>query len=264
MTERDGRTLIHCHAGCAQGDVIDALRSRGLWPSRDDDAPRPKRRQPRLRVVEPTKLDADALARADAARAIWNAARPAAGALVETYLRARSIALPVPPVLRFAPALRHGPSGRDLPAMVAAVQDAEGSVAAIHRTYLRHGGTGKADVSPNKLALGPIADGAVRLAPAGAELGIAEGIETALSAAELYSVPTWAALGARLHAIAIPAVVRRVHVFADNGSPGMACANRTVAAYTRQGRDVLLRFPPRGYGDWNDALAALRREGVAA
>jgi hypothetical protein len=30
----DGRALVHCFAGCAQLDVIEALRHRGLWPSR--------------------------------------------------------------------------------------------------------------------------------------------------------------------------------------------------------------------------------------
>lgn len=31
VTERDGRTLVHCFAGCAQEDVLEALRQRGLW-----------------------------------------------------------------------------------------------------------------------------------------------------------------------------------------------------------------------------------------
>ena len=34
ITERNGRILVHCHAGCSQDDVIDALRGRGLWPER--------------------------------------------------------------------------------------------------------------------------------------------------------------------------------------------------------------------------------------
>lgn len=29
---RNGRVLVHCHAGCTQADVIAALRDRGLWP----------------------------------------------------------------------------------------------------------------------------------------------------------------------------------------------------------------------------------------
>jgi hypothetical protein len=31
IDERDGRLLVHCHAGCVQADVIAALRARGLW-----------------------------------------------------------------------------------------------------------------------------------------------------------------------------------------------------------------------------------------
>ena len=29
----DGRPLVHCHAGCEQSDVIEALRAKGLWGS---------------------------------------------------------------------------------------------------------------------------------------------------------------------------------------------------------------------------------------
>jgi RecA-family ATPase len=32
IAERDGRLLFVCRAGCSQDNVIDALRSRGLWP----------------------------------------------------------------------------------------------------------------------------------------------------------------------------------------------------------------------------------------
>jgi hypothetical protein len=34
ITQRDGRVLVHCHAGCRQEAVIDALRARGLWAER--------------------------------------------------------------------------------------------------------------------------------------------------------------------------------------------------------------------------------------
>ena len=29
--EEDGKTLVHCFAGCSQENVISALRERGLW-----------------------------------------------------------------------------------------------------------------------------------------------------------------------------------------------------------------------------------------
>ena len=32
VTEKDGRVLVHCHAGCPQEAVIAALRDRGVWP----------------------------------------------------------------------------------------------------------------------------------------------------------------------------------------------------------------------------------------
>ena len=32
ITEKDGKILVFCHAGCSQDQVIDALKSRNLWP----------------------------------------------------------------------------------------------------------------------------------------------------------------------------------------------------------------------------------------
>lgn len=37
LTDRDGKVLVKCHAGCSQDDVVTALRALGLWPE-------PKRR----------------------------------------------------------------------------------------------------------------------------------------------------------------------------------------------------------------------------
>ena len=32
LTQKGDQVLFYCFAGCRQGEVIDALRSRGLWP----------------------------------------------------------------------------------------------------------------------------------------------------------------------------------------------------------------------------------------
>ena len=32
VTEREGRILVKCHAGCDQGVVVAALKAKGLWP----------------------------------------------------------------------------------------------------------------------------------------------------------------------------------------------------------------------------------------
>ena len=34
LTDDSDKALVHCHAGCAQAEVIEALRGRGLWPER--------------------------------------------------------------------------------------------------------------------------------------------------------------------------------------------------------------------------------------
>ena len=40
INERSGVVLVHCHAGCPQGQVVDQLRARGLWESPNNYDPR--------------------------------------------------------------------------------------------------------------------------------------------------------------------------------------------------------------------------------
>ena len=203
------------------------------------------------------KQDERAAKRTEVALVIWRASRPALNTPVEKCLRHRDITIPVPPSLRYNPSVKYAPSGLYLPCMVAAVQAPDRNVTAIHRTYIRDDGRSKAGVSTPKMALGPIGAGAVRLGPAGPVLGIAEGIETGLSAAQLFGLPVWAALSAsRLDRLWLPPEAREVHIFADNGAAGYEAAERAAKAFQAQGRRVVVRFPPEQFGDWNDALSA--------
>jgi len=34
ITEADGKVLVHCHGGCPQRQLVEALRRRNLWPER--------------------------------------------------------------------------------------------------------------------------------------------------------------------------------------------------------------------------------------
>ncbi|MBT6959656.1 MAG: virulence-associated protein E, partial [Rhodospirillaceae bacterium] len=246
IAEKDGRVLVKCFAGCEQAAVISALKARNAWVGSRRATP----------VIEPFTRDQETRERVAAAKEIWASCQ--VGEHLTAYLNARSITLAVPPSLRFHPALLHTPTGLHLPAMVAAIQDSSRDIVAVQRTYLTGDCDKKADVSSPKMTLGPFLDGAVRLGPAGEVLGIAEGIETGLSAMQFCDVPVWAACGSRMHKVALPYCVREVHIFGDNGEPGHAAAEKAADRFTREGRRVLICYPVEQHGDWNDALCARR------
>jgi DNA primase len=146
-----------------------------------------------------------------------------------------------------------------MPAIIAAVTDAHGEVMAIQRIWLRPDRNGKALVAPAKATLGPMRDGAVRLGDVGPEfirtIGLAEGIETALSARQLFSLPTWAVLGcSRLSSVALPPNIEHVVIFADQGEAGMTAAGKAAQVYGASGLVCDVEAPPAD--DWNVYLQA--------
>ena len=172
-------------------------------------------------IISPPPRSAPDRDRGSAAAAqIWSEARPLAGTIAERYLQGRSV--PGSSELRFHPRTPQGraPLTRFAPAMIAAVRDEAGLVA-VHRTFLAPGGHGLATRQPSRAALGLLGSGLVRLAPASDLLGLAEGIETALSASALFGVPCWATLGTeRFQRITLPASIRRIILFLDNDAAG--------------------------------------------
>ena len=184
----------------------------------------------------------------------WKASQPIANTAGEIYLRQhRSIDLPLPGTLRCHPRQLHGPSGKHFPCLIAAIQAPSDEIVAIHRIYLADGGSGKAFDDDSKWSLGPMGVGAVRLAPAQMELGLAEGIESALSAMQIFGVPCWAVLGVRYAQIWLPHHVRRVTLFGDRGRHGEDAVLRARSLIASQGREVRIALPDAGK-DWNDAL----------
>ncbi len=143
------------------------------------------------------------------------------------------------------------------PAMLAMVSDPAGRPATIHKTYITAVGT-KAPVEKVRMfCAGSVPPGsAVRLTPLEPVLGLAEGIETALSATKMFGVPTWAALSDRgVEKFEPPVDTKRMVIFADNDVHGAGQRAAYSAAARLVGRlEVEVRIPEKSGTDWNDML----------
>lgn len=209
---------------------------------------------------KPAMTDDD---RAKALRAVWTATKPVQpGDLAHAYLTTRKVEeLIYPKALRFGPAIMDGEGGVR-PAMVAVVTDLDGKPVTLHRTYLKPDGSGKAEMtSPRKLMPGELPDGsAVRLSEfTTGMLGIAEGIETALSASALYQIPVWAAISAGNLAKWIPPEgCGEVAIFGDNDPKfaGQAAAYALARRLSAKGMTVTVNIPNAPDKDWNDVHMA--------
>ncbi|MCH9000582.1 MAG: toprim domain-containing protein [Proteobacteria bacterium] len=253
----DGEPVFNCFAHCDWREIKDVLRARGLLPERGPgNAPGGRCRPPPRATPRPD--DSDQQQRMEFARRKWGEAIPLADSPAEVYLRQRGL-VPGPdgwpPSLRYHPALKHGPTGLYLPAMLGAVAVWPGrEVVGLHRTFLRVDGRDKAPVSNNKMMLGKCAGGAVRLAPAGPELVLSEGIETGLSVQQATGFPVWATLSTSgLRAVILPPEIKTVIIAADGDEPGEKAAQEAARRFIAEGRTVKIARPPQGM-DFNDLL----------
>lgn len=250
LTLSDGRAglLAHCKKSACAFPAI--LAAAGVAPG-DWQAPDPASLAQR-RAEE----QADREKRARQAAALWREAVPICGTIAETYLRGRAIACPLPDTLRFHPACWHGATATRHPALVALVEGGEGF--AVHRTYLRADGSGKAGIDPAKAMLGAVAGGAVRLAKRPGALAVAEGIETALSlACGLLRAPAtiWAALSTSgLRGLTLPQEPAQLTIAPDGDDAGRSAAHALAERADALGWRVSILPAPEGR-DWNDILA---------
>ena len=159
---------------------------------------------------------------------------------VGLYLRSRGIKL-IPEKLRYMPKCYDTESKKEHPAMLAVVSSKDGKAITMHRTYLKKNGE-KAEMEKCKKllpGLEKLTGGAIRLWEMETDkLGIAEGIETALSCYEYFGVPTWSTINSTLmEKFEVPKNIKQLVIFADNDS------NYTgqKAAYTLANRLMINR-----------------------
>ncbi|MEX3315699.1 toprim domain-containing protein [Sulfitobacter sp. PS-8MA] len=238
-----GTDLAMAYTGKSFKEVADAID--GMVGNMKVEAPKPE-------MPEQT--------RRDILRDTYKATQPVApGDLVHRYLENRHIEeLIYPPALRFAPKLRDGQGGIR-PAMIAMVGvHGQEKFVSMHRTFLAHDGSGKAEMAaPRKMMPGELPDGAcVMLSEyTGGPLGIAEGIETAMSASAIYGIPVWATISTAIMAKWLPpAGCDEVAIFADNDAKfgGQMAAYTAAHRMAVRGVKVTVHTPPNAGEDWND------------
>jgi putative DNA primase/helicase len=257
VRDYNGKALVHCFAGCRQIDVIAALQRLGLLSG----SPEPGARTPApVQHPGPSSDPFKMWRKASPLPPVIVAAPLVSGSLVETYLRNRGLESPSDAPLRYAPSLWHWPSRSRHPAMVALVTRHDGEPVTSHATFLSDDGR-KAAIEPPRL----FPSGA---SPAGAgvwfdglgskrELIIAEGIESALSAAKLNdalaAVATLSTHGMRN--LILPLAMRlTVRIFADHdrAGHGLAAARDLYRRLHSEGREVVITMPNRVGDDAND------------
>ena len=261
--DQQGIACFKCFSkGCETREIVAAL---GAVAAVATSAPRRAKAKP-----------ANEGERIKRALEIWRAAREPRGTVVQDYLFGRGwtgemptalcggassaelaragIGLASPASIRFHPRLWYAP-GVYLPAMVAAIENLDGRIVGVHRTYLKPDGTGKAEVEPNKKALGRERGCAVHLTAGAPELVLCEGIETGLSILQATGLRVWAALGtSNLGQVELSDFVREVIVAADHDGPGMKAASAAAEAYRVRGYQMRIVIPPTEKADWNDVL----------
>ena len=174
---------------------------------------------------------------------------------------------PWPSQLRFVARARHWDAAKIETvhcAMLANFVAPDGSSSLVHMTWITESGE-KAPVTPvRKFRPGIVPrGGAVRLSASAPVMGVAEGIETALAAAQLHDVPVWATLTAGgLINWQPPTTASRIVVFGDNDASltGQAAAWSLAHRLRGKGLAVEVRIPELPGYDWNDVLAH-EREG---
>lgn len=246
---------VYCHR-CGYEkwqEIRDALRNEGALPTWQRDAPA----QAMLKQESTERKQWSAIA-----DNLWRRSMPITpGDPVHRYLSGRRCVVPLSDDLRYLPA---PPGG--WPCMLARITHAQTNVPlSLHQTFIAPDGSGKAPIEKPRLMLAGHQKkyGVIRIdndEDVTHGLAIAEGIESALSAAHFFR-PIWSCIDAGgVATFPVLPGIECLTIFADHDLNGVGqraaeqCANRWNAA----GKYVSIIEPP-SVGDPNDVI-----KGIAA
>lgn len=233
-----GKVLFHCFSkNCDYDQLRDLVPSdfnRIQFPTGQTKAPRDN----------------------DSAAKLWEGSLPA-GEEVRAYLASRGLQLDkIPSSIRFAPHTGYSVDGElyHAPAMLAKVEDSQGNLVTVHRTFFLPDGSRLKRLMPC-IRPGATKGAAIRLDVfRGSDiLGIAEGIETAIAASLLFKTQVWSCVSASgIRYFVPPHGVRKIVVFADNDASGVGLEAANEFASRARTKEVLIKVPPVVGQDWLD------------
>lgn len=242
---------IDAGRGVGPGTLFRMAREVGHRPGRRADRTRPV--TPRLAPPSPAPERRTTLS--DYGMDLWDQCTALSGVALGYLKTRRCVQPPADGDLRWHPSLKH-PSGYVGPALVALITNVHTRVPlSLHRTWITP--TGKADLDAPRLPLAghSTKDGVIRLWPdetVTTGLGVAEGIETALSLAWAYQ-PVWACIDAG-HLGKFPVLdgIESLVIARDRDTAGERACRACAGRWTVEGRDVFLTTQQAN--DLNDEL----------
>jgi len=192
---------------------------------------------------------------------LWKSSVPLTGSdPVSIYLHGRGLMLS-PDNVRWCKDCYESETKTRMDAMVARVISADMKGITIHRTYIKDGKKAPIE-SPKKLmphnnnmrgATVPL------FKPRNGTLGVAEGIESAIAAAQLFDQPVWSCISASgMESFIPPQDVKKVIIFGDNDATftGQKSAYKLAnELYVKHNRIVDVQIPETPGWDFADVLA---------
>lgn len=248
----NGRVVVHSFGGARWQEVLDSLRAGGLIDAHN---------APLSISGDLSGYHAPAPTHAEktvVAKALWIRARPVVGTLSAVHLRIRKIAgdPPGPSVLRHAeaaPLSAYKPTTRTMPALLAAITDAQEVLTAIEMTYLAADGRRTERLKAARKTVGAVPPNtSVKIDPAAPEMLVGEGYFTTHSARNHFQLPAHALLSIRnMGTWEPPEGVRSVLIAGDNGRWGRKAAFALQDRLLARGLKARAKFPEQIFDDWN-------------